>query len=240
MISLELGCSNFLLFCYGFYFLLLTLGYLLVASPEIDIRVGMAVESFSLIFPAITTAVYFPSFRDLIETLSKDTVFRLLLTLLVFVVLLLVLPREGGFGVLVSLATATVGSVFIFLLAASGGLALSYVMLHAIVVAGIHTRAVKARLRRKEGLYGEGIKCLEVLLEMSEAHLGRSSEAVAEQIKHCAEILRRTRDVSLLKITEEMLFQYQKLRRDVVRWELVAKVRSWRSEIESLVSGVAE
>ncbi|MEM3964290.1 MAG: hypothetical protein QW584_01010, partial [Thermofilaceae archaeon] len=128
---------------YGIYFLLLILGYLLVSSPQVSVKWGIMVEMFSLAPVAFVVAVYFPSFAGFFAFLRENTVARLTLTIVTFLVLLSMFSRKNGpEGLLMALAASAVGSVFIFMLAASGGIALAFIMLHAFVVALVHERAI--------------------------------------------------------------------------------------------------
>ncbi|MEM2475243.1 MAG: hypothetical protein QW407_04895, partial [Thermofilaceae archaeon] len=81
---------------YGIYFLLLILGYLLVSSPQVSVKWGIMVEMFSLAPVAFVVAVYFPSFAGFFAFLQENTVARLTLTIVTFLVLLSMFSRKNG------------------------------------------------------------------------------------------------------------------------------------------------
>ncbi|MEM4639856.1 MAG: hypothetical protein QXT93_08290 [Thermofilum sp.] len=223
---------------YGIYFLLLILGYLLVSSPQVSVKWGIMVEMFSLAPVAFVVAVYFPSFAGFFAFLRENTVARLTLTIVTFLVLLSMFSRKNGpEGLLMALAASAVGSVFIFMLAASGGIALAFIMLHALVVALVHERAIHNRMRYVDRGLRRAIRCLKELEGVVESCVGRSgfTSGIVDQMRYCAAMLEELPEATARGVAKELRREARKVEERGVEPDLPGRISVWIDELEKLL-----
>lgn len=223
---------------YGIYFLLLILGYLLVSSPQVSVKWGIMVEMFSLAPVAFVVAVYFPSFAGFFAFLQENTVARLTLTIVTFLVLLSMFSRKNGpEGLLMALAASAVGSVFIFMLAASGGIALAFIMLHALVVALVHERAIHNRMRYVDRGLRRAIRCLKELEGVVESCVGRSgfTSGIVDQMRYCAAMLEELPEAAARGVAKELRREARKVEERGVEPDLPGRISVWIDELEKLL-----
>jgi len=140
-------------FAEALYFLLLVTSYMLMASGYR--RLGLMLAIFSLLPPAFATAKYYTFFvAEVYEFLRQNAWAYALLVVATFAMLLTTFIKLGlcdeekPICIYIAFGAAAVGSALLFLLAASGGLALAYCALHWVMTAIIYTLALRAEKRR--------------------------------------------------------------------------------------------
>ena len=138
-----------LVFAEAAYFFLLVLSYLLIVSGYR--RAGSTLALLSLLPPALMSARYYAFFAALAyEFLHRNPLVYALLGVITFTVLLasfykLDLCEDSGFFcAYLAFGGAALGPVLLFLLAASGGLAIAFSATHWVITAWLYTLALRA------------------------------------------------------------------------------------------------
>lgn len=233
----EPAFAQALTLAYGVHFLLLTWGYLIVSSPRVNLNWGITIEILSLAPVALVVAAYFSSFVGLLAFLQENMLARLVLTGITFVVLLSIFSRiNGSEGFLMALAASVVGSVFIFMLAASGGIALAFIMLHSFTVSAVHTRALRVRFRNTARSIRRALECLKTLREIIEAM--EAQNLIVKMMEFCAAQLEGAHEDTAVRIAKELRREVARVRKQGVTPDLHGRITAWEEEIEQLLGGV--
>ena len=140
------------------YFLLLAVGYMVLADPRKSEGLGFTIFLLSLIPPTIGAAKHYFYFASwFAEFLRRNPLAHAALAFTMFLVLLglfdkFSLCRDKELGgylgcFLMALGAATVGSVVLFLQAAAGALAVALALIHYVATGAVYGVALRTRER---------------------------------------------------------------------------------------------